>query len=181
MSRARLAAAATLAAAGFLAWLAAGFLSVPGEVREARGGGLPARIAGASDEIRLRRTLRVAAAAVAAPVTAVRLRSRAEQLLEPYALRSSQAANLLGVLAMLDSRFDRANELRYAAVAQAAFSTAVRLDPGNEPAKYNLELILTLAHRGARIVGDPNAKQSKAKGAFRLPEPLTNDLKDIGY
>lgn len=56
---------------------------------------------------------------------------------------ASQASNLVGVLAETELRGPTTSRGR------AAFTAAVRADPANEAARYNLELIL----RRARVVG----------------------------
>jgi hypothetical protein len=80
---------------------------------------------------------------------AVVLRARAQLLLEriantdPDRRRRSDAANLLGVLSTSAQRFDVGNrgpKLLERAVTN--FRNAVKLDPSNEDAKYNLELFL---------------------------------------
>jgi hypothetical protein len=91
---------------------------------------------------------------------AVVLRARAQLLLEriantdPDRRRRSEAANLLGVLSMTAQRFDVGNrgpKLLERAVTN--FRVAVKLDPSNEDAKYNLELFLR-AIAYDPIVGD---------------------------
>jgi hypothetical protein len=53
-------------------------------------------------------------------------------------------SNLLGVLAFEDASLDRARANRHAMASVDAFREAIRLDPANEDAKFNLELALTL-------------------------------------
>jgi tetratricopeptide (TPR) repeat protein len=61
--------------------------------------------------------------------------------------RASKAANLLGILAFIDARpSEEAGGPVERAVAE--FRNAIRLDPGNDDAKYNLELVLTLLAAG---------------------------------
>ena len=55
---------------------------------------------------------------------------------------ASQADDLLGVLAFADSRPSGANAPAPVERSVADFQEAVRLDPGNETAKFNLELLL---------------------------------------
>lgn len=67
---------------------------------------------------------------------------------------ASQANDLLGVLAFADVASSGGSAP--AERAQGAFATAIRLDPENEDAKYNLELLLrVLAPHGTRA--GPNA------------------------
>jgi hypothetical protein len=69
--------------------------------------------------------------------------------------QASQASNLLGVLTFADATSGR----RAATPVErtvAAFREAVRLDPGNDVAKTNLELLLRLLEaRGERIGPNP--------------------------
>ena len=62
---------------------------------------------------------------------------------EADARRRSHAANLLGVLALVEAR-ERPQQLRGASLSKAAgrFETSARLDARNDDAKYNLELTL---------------------------------------
>jgi hypothetical protein len=89
----------------------------------------------------------------------VRARSSAEALLGEVVAtsagsRASQAENLLGVLVHGTGRV--ADGATGEDRALAAFETAVRLDPGNADARFNLELMLRRAEaRGTRE--GPNA------------------------
>jgi hypothetical protein len=103
------------------------------------------------DDLALRRAVRAFLIAEATPrgfdngVNQTRVRSAAEIVLADLAAhgsaaRASQAGNLLGVLVAKAGRVtggvtadDR---------ARAAFETAIRRDPSNVDAKYNLELLL---------------------------------------
>jgi hypothetical protein len=103
------------------------------------------------DDLALRRAVRAFLVAEATPrgfdngVTQTRVRSGAEIVLSDLAARgpaakASQAGNLLGVLVVKAGQVvggvtadDR---------ARAAFEAAVRRDPSNLDAKYNLELLL---------------------------------------
>ena len=58
--------------------------------------------------------------------------------------RRSAAANLLGILAWEDASLDPAGAQGHVEASVESFQSAVRRDPGNEDAKYNLELLLTL-------------------------------------
>jgi hypothetical protein len=75
---------------------------------------------------------------------------------EPGAARASQAETLLGVLAFGD--FSAGAQTSQADQAVSAFEQAVKDDPSNEAAKYDLELLLRLlvAH-GQRTGSQPGA------------------------
>jgi hypothetical protein len=69
--------------------------------------------------------------------------------------QASQASDLLGVLAFADATTGRRSATPVER-SVAAFRNAVRLDQGNEAAKYNLELLLRLLEaRGQRIGPNP--------------------------
>jgi hypothetical protein len=71
--------------------------------------------------------------------------------------RASQASDLLGVLAFGDFAAGGARDPDQAERAVSAFATAVRLDPGNEAAKVNLELALrAFRARGVRPGASPS-------------------------
>jgi len=76
------------------------------------------------------------------------LRAHAQQQLAAVVIhhgntsRSSAAANLVGVLGFANAVFDQPRAQLYLTNAAESFRTAIRLDPGNEDAKYNLELAL---------------------------------------
>jgi hypothetical protein len=77
---------------------------------------------------------------------------------------ASQAENLLGILAYSDSR--QTGPIAAAPVDQsvAAFQAAVRLDPTNTDAKFNLELLLRqLVAKGARE-GPSSDNDGQSKG-----------------
>jgi hypothetical protein len=83
---------------------------------------------------------------------------------EAHRQRASYADNLLGILAFTDSR--RAGPTAPAPVDQsvADFQAAVRLDPSNDDAKFNLERLLReLVARGSRL-GSSGAAAGPAKG-----------------
>jgi hypothetical protein len=68
------------------------------------------------------------------------------------AVKASQALTLLGVLAFGDFARSGSNSAGLAEAAVSYFDGAVRIDPTNEAAKYDLELTLkALAARGVRI------------------------------
>lgn len=76
------------------------------------------------------------------------VRAHAQQQLAAIALHdpnrqhSSPAANLVGVLGFANAAFDQDRSQIYLANAVDSFRTAIRLDPSNADAKYNLELAL---------------------------------------
>jgi hypothetical protein len=125
-------------------------------------GGTAETLLGTADDVAYRRALRLYRAAATVPRqldTAVERQTRAAEaetaLAGPVAstdaTRASQARTLLGILA-----FDRSAD-----TAIADFTDAVRADPGNEAAKYDLELLLRLtAAHGAR----PGSGQSSRSG-----------------
>ena len=69
----------------------------------------------------------------------------------------SRAATLLGLLALADARSDPTDARRFVLEAREALGSAVRLDPLNDAAAYDLELLLTARARGGR-----KATQGKA-------------------
>jgi hypothetical protein len=77
---------------------------------------------------------------------------------------ASAADNLAGILAFVDSRRTGANAPAPVERSVAAFRDAVRADPANEDAKFNLELLLRqLVARGVRP-GSSGAPGGPAKG-----------------
>jgi hypothetical protein len=85
--------------------------------------------------------------------------------------RRSTAANLLGVLSYSDATYDFTNRTRLLANAARRFEQAIEFDPGNDDAKFNLELTLGLA-RGTQLAENggganpsPGGKGSKGAGA----------------
>jgi hypothetical protein len=133
-----------------------------GRAPSTRLAGTAEAVLGVGDDLAFRRALQLYRAAAAVPNqldTAVDLqtrRSEAENALAGPAsssdpTRASQARTLLGILAF-DESVDN---------AIADFTDAVRADPENEAAKYDLELVLrlTTAH-GTR----PGAGQSSRSG-----------------
>jgi hypothetical protein len=77
---------------------------------------------------------------------------------------ASAADNLAGILAFVDSRRTGANAPAPVERSVAAFRDAVQLDPANEDAKFNLELLLRqLVARGVRP-GSSGLPGGPAKG-----------------
>ena len=120
-------------------------------------GGPAARLLGTKDDLALRRGLQLYAAAAAVPdrLDTVdekqSLQAQAQQALV-RAGDSSQAETLLGVLAFGQS----------ADTAVADFTNAVRADPTNAVAKYDLELLLRLSEaHGSRSGSSPGGSFGK--------------------
>jgi len=63
-------------------------------------------------------------------------------------------SNLLGVLAFERASLDPARAGGHIAASAEAFREAIRLDPTNEDAKFNLELVLTLVPEDAAATGE---------------------------
>lgn len=114
-------------------------------------GGLARSLLGADDDLRVREALRLATAADRSHyrldngVAVETLRARAQDALARVASGSdrgaaSQARTLLGILAF-DSSANGSDQSGVDA-ALAAFTDAVRADPSNVDAKYDLELLL---------------------------------------
>jgi hypothetical protein len=83
-------------------------------------------------------------------------------------LRRSRAANLSGVLLAENAALDQSTAPRYLQLALEAFQSAVRLDPGNDEAKFNLELLMALlAGQQSSVRGTPG--QPGASGAGSNP------------
>ena len=83
--------------------------------------------------------------------------------------RRARAANLKGVLLYEDSTLDQASAERYLELALASFREAARLDPENEDAKANLELLVNvLRERRGELEG--RAGSSGSSGAGAAPE-----------
>ncbi len=85
--------------------------------------------------------------------------------------RRSTAANLLGILSFADAIADYENRGRLLEGAAGRFRQAIAFDPGNEDAKYNLELALSrsqgleLSESGGGTAPSPGGKGSRGAGA----------------
>ena len=85
--------------------------------------------------------------------------------------RRSMAANLLGILNYSDAVYDYTNRATLISNAAQRFSQSVGFDPGNDDAKYNLELTQALARgiglseSGGGTNPSPGGKGSKGAGA----------------
>lgn len=73
--------------------------------------------------------------------------------------RLSMLANLSGALAFEEARFDEGQRATFLRRSLAEFREAIKLDPANEDAKYNLELVLRL------IVNAQNESSAGGGGA----------------
>ena len=84
--------------------------------------------------------------------------------------KASQALTLLGVLAFSDFARSGRNSAGLADAAVSAFDSAVRIDPENEAAKYDLELVLkALSARGVRV--EPGSGSGVGSTGRRGPAP----------
>lgn len=125
--------------------------------------GLSRVLLGVDDDVALRQAVAAFRTARRAPEGFVRrhARGQAEAALAAAAAdggtrrQASQASNLLGVLAFTDATTGQRSSTPVER-SLAAFENAVRLDPANAAAKYNLELLLRLLEaRGQRIGPNP--------------------------
>lgn len=73
--------------------------------------------------------------------------------------RLSMLANLSGALAFEEARFDEGQRATFLRRSLAEFREAIKVDPANEDAKYNLELVLRL------IVNAQNESSAGGGGA----------------
>ena len=148
------------------------YVESPGAARWAASTVLPSALGrdllGVDDDLAARRAIRlfrVADRARGGLDTALErqgTRARAELALADVAREAddpavaSQASDLLGVLAFGDFAAGGGRDMDQAGRAASAFSAAVRLDPTNETAKVNLELVLRLfAAHGVRPGASP--------------------------
>jgi hypothetical protein len=159
--------AATLAAAGSLAWLGSDLLSLPRQHS-----GVAESIVGGADARRFDAALRLFQASAASREhsdAAFVQRARAEAALAaqhgPARLRS-QAQTLLGVLALQDALAQPKHATEITAAAADAFRTALRLEPDNEEAAVDLELLLTRARQhqsGSHRANGPGRGQERSR------------------
>jgi len=99
-------------------------------------------------------------------IPALTLRSRALAELAALAREGSRAdrshaATLAGLLELVDSGQDRGNADGHIAAAASLFRRAVTLDPGNDDAAYDLELLLARAKAEGRSVGQARPEKKK--------------------
>jgi tetratricopeptide (TPR) repeat protein len=139
---------------------------------------LPARLLGVDDDLALRRALQLVRRShdVDSPNAdawaLLRLQGQAESALaaversEPDPARRSLAANLLGLLLYEDSLTARTSGQEFRARSVEAFRRAIRLDPENADAKFNLELLFVqLPPRAERRRGGRGGTQDPQQGA----------------
>jgi hypothetical protein len=125
------------------------------------------RLLATGDDLALRRAVRLFRISYATPgrldtaVEAQGVRAVAELALADVARshdvrRAAQASNLLGILAFGDFARGGGRDASQAERSVSAFANAVRLDPADTAAKYNLELALGLFRaRGVRPGASP--------------------------
>jgi hypothetical protein len=122
---------------------------------------LAGRLLGVADDVQARRAIRQFEQTVSASarldnalgVTSARARAETElaAVARGSGPRSSQAGTLLGILAFGDLARGGGRDPSQAETAIADFENAVRADPADEIAKFDLELVLRLlAARGVR-------------------------------
>lgn len=80
----------------------------------------------------------------------------------------SRAANLNGVLLVEDARLDRSSASRFLQLGLESFRQAVTLDPANDEAKANLELLVGLLTAGEGSIGQDSGNEGAA-GAGASP------------
>jgi hypothetical protein len=86
--------------------------------------------------------------------------------------RRSQAANLLGIMGLgLATTDNQGQRLRFLLYAARAFRGALTVDPGNEDAKFNLELTLRLLKRLPTATGSGSAQGFGRSGGAALAKP----------
>ena len=85
--------------------------------------------------------------------------------------RAAAAANLLGVLAFVDSLANAGQATKPVERSIVEFQNAIRLDPGNGAAPANLELALEVVAPGGRLRSSRNAAEGKQRGAATMSSP----------
>lgn len=78
-------------------------------------------------------------------------------------VRRARAANLVALLALEDATLDPASRGRFLELGLDALRLAVLTDPGNEDAKYNLELVLAQT----RVAETPPAEEQRPSSEGR--------------
>jgi hypothetical protein len=157
---AALVAAVVLALVGQSVFAVAGDLRSP-DVKREPARDLPSRVANdlvsAGDNLSFRQALRLLKQKGGPQAQKLERRADAEAKLDRLTKRGSrprraQAENLLTILRLHDALLSRGDPTSAIAAAIRSFGQAVRLDPRNSDAKYNLELLLTLRpqNRGAK-------------------------------
>ncbi len=85
--------------------------------------------------------------------------------------RAATAANLLGVLAFVDSLSGAGQAPAPVERSIVEFQNAIRLDPSNGDAKANLELALSVLHPDSPFQSSRNAATGKRRGGASLTTP----------
>jgi len=148
--------ALALVAAAALAWLGADLLASPH-------GGVAQAVTGNHDSRTFERALQLFRRTEGRRTSsnaALALRAHAEAALAAQrgdAGVRSQAQTLLGVLTVEDAAADRAHAQQLTAAAAAAFRNALRLEPENEDAAADLELLLM--HSSGRGSSSPGSSR----------------------
>ncbi len=100
-------------------------------------------------------------------------RLRAQRLLQQVAThdpdlrRRARAMNLLGVLLLSTPAADREERVTTQQVALGTLQQAIRLDPANDEAKFNLELLLRRRSGVQNVQGGPTPNPSSGQGQSR--------------
>jgi len=135
------------------------------------------------DDLELRRTLLLFRRAYTGipsrdqSTAGTELRAQAEVALgrlirdEGDASRASAAANLLGVLAFVDSLPGASQTSTPVDRSIVEFQNAIRLDPGNDDAKANLELALGVVPPDSPFHTSRHGAQGKRRGGASLSNP----------
>jgi len=102
-----------------------------------------------------------------AVIPALSLRDRALAKLDELtrvgpAAERSHAALLAGLLELENAGQDRANGHMHLQAAAGAFQRAVRIDPGNDDAAYDLELLLGRSKADGQPVGQVHPEQKRS-------------------
>ena len=138
---------------------------------------------GVDDDLELRRTLLLFRRAYTGipshdqSTAGTELRAQAEVALgrlirdESDASRASAAANLLGVLAFVDSLPGASQTSTPVDRSIVEFQNAIRLDPGNDDAKANLELALGVVPPESPFHTSRHGAQGKRRGGASLSNP----------
>jgi hypothetical protein len=143
-------------------------------------GGAARRVLGIEDDLRFRRAmLRGAHLAADPPSSPKEAGERAPFLTELARLerdepaqRASAAANLLGVLLYLTPEDPDQRQQSPAEKSLFEFQTAVRLDPSNDRAKTNLQIVLEQQRTDApQGRSSPGGGSETGQGAAGLSEP----------
>lgn len=166
-----LAAAVVLALVGQSVFAVAGDLRSPDLKREPSRD-LPSRVASelvsAGDTVAFRHALKLLKQKGGPKAQAAKRRADAEAKLdwltrEGTPASRAQAVNLLTVLRLHDALQGREDPAAAIAAAILSFGHAVRLDPRNADAKFNLELLLTIRPKGTKPAATkPISKQGAA-------------------